>query len=196
MAKKLSAKQQAFIDEYLIDLNAYQAAIRAGYAESTALAQSYAWVGKDRNQCPEKMRHVWDAVKARMDERSKRVQIEADDVVRQLARMGIADPRRLFHSDGRVKAPHELDDDIAMAIQSVDTETRTDRDGITTVTYKYKLADRVKPLELIGKHLGKRLGQWGDRVEHDVPSDSPLAALVKAINGKGNTLAPVDDENA
>lgn len=179
---KLSNKRQAFVDEYLIDLNATGAAERAGYSDPN--------YGRQLLTDP----NVKAEIERRQANRSKRVQIEADDVVRQLARMGISDPRRLFHADGTTKGPHELDDDIAMAIQSVESTTYTDEDGNSRTTYKYRLADRVKPLELIGRHLGKALGQWSDRTEHDVASDSPLASLVQAINGsKSATLQPEDD---
>lgn len=192
MAKKLSAKQQAFIDEYLIDLNASAAARRAGYSPNTAFRS-----GQENMQNPA----IRDEIDRRLEERSDRVQIDADRVMLELARLGLHDARRLFTESGRLKNIHDLDDDTAAAIQSIEVVTRElprkkGEEVEVEYVHKVKMADKIRPLELIGKHLGKRLGQWGDRVEHDVPSDSPLAALVKAINGKGSTLAPVDDENA
>lgn len=69
---KLTAKQQAFVDEYLIDLNATQAAIRAGYSEKTA-----GQIGDENLKKPE----IAAAVQKAMDERSKKVGVNAEYVL-------------------------------------------------------------------------------------------------------------------
>lgn len=72
MVKELSAKQSAFVDEYLVDLNATQAAIRAGYSEKTAGA-----MGGENLQKPE----IQQALTEKMRIRSDRVEIKADYVL-------------------------------------------------------------------------------------------------------------------
>ena len=83
----LTDKQAKFVDEYLIDLNATQAAIRAGYSAKTADRIGPELLGKT---C------VAEAVKAAMEKRSKRVQRTADDVMRDLAAIR-ADAMQIVH---------------------------------------------------------------------------------------------------
>lgn len=68
----LTAKQQMFVAEYLIDLNATQAAIRAGYSKRTAEWQGPQLLGKT---------HVSAAIQQAMNERAKRIKRTADDVL-------------------------------------------------------------------------------------------------------------------
>ena len=83
----LTDKQAKFVDEYLIDLNATQACIRAGYSAKTADRIGPELLGKT---C------VAEAVKAAMEKRSKRVQRTADDVMRDLAAIR-ADAMQIVH---------------------------------------------------------------------------------------------------
>jgi phage terminase small subunit len=68
----LTPKQHRFVDEYLIDLNATQAAIRAGYSERTAYS-----IGDENLKKPE----IASVIQAAMDERSQRTEITADYVL-------------------------------------------------------------------------------------------------------------------
>ena len=68
----MTPKQAAFVDEYLIDLNATQAAIRAGYSAKTA-----GWIG---NQQLAKT-HISAEIAKRMEDRSKRTEITQDRVL-------------------------------------------------------------------------------------------------------------------
>lgn len=79
--QKLTAKEQVFIDEYLIDLNAAQAAIRAGYAKSTAEKKAPAWVAKSRQNSTKPQ--IWDAVNIAKQKRSKETKINAEWVLKQ-----------------------------------------------------------------------------------------------------------------
>ena len=83
----LTDKQANFVDEYLVDLNATQACIRAGYSAKTADRIGPELLGKT---C------VAEAVKAAMEKRSKRVQRTADDVMRDLAAIR-ADAMQIVH---------------------------------------------------------------------------------------------------
>jgi len=188
----LTAKKLRFIEEYNLDLNATQAAIRAGYSKKTAKSQGQRLLTDV---------DVAAQIEARKAQRADRVQIDADRVVLELARRGLHDARRLFTESGRLKNIHDLDDDTAAAIQSIEVVTRElprkkGEEVEVEYVHKVKMADKIRPLELIGKHLGKRLGQWGERTEHAVAEDSPLAALVRSISSKGSTLTPVEDDEA
>ena len=72
---KLTPKQQRFVDEYLIDLNATQAAIRAGYSEKTAYS-----IGDENLKKPE----IKKAIEQAQKERQKRTLVTQDDVIRGL----------------------------------------------------------------------------------------------------------------
>ena len=100
----LNDRQQLFVEEYLLDLNATQAAIRAGYAESTADKKAPLWVGKSRDSCPENMRHVWDAVNEAKTARSERTGIDADYVLRRLVEIDQMDVADILQADGSLKA--------------------------------------------------------------------------------------------
>ncbi|WP_310731021.1 terminase small subunit, partial [Burkholderia multivorans] len=110
-AKKLSAKHQRFVDEYLIDLNATKAAERAGYSKRTA-----GQIGFELLKKPEIAEAISEAMKAR----EQRTGITQDRVLRELARIAFFDPRKLFDADGRPLPISELDDDTAAAIAGLD----------------------------------------------------------------------------
>ncbi|WP_308636120.1 terminase small subunit [Paenibacillus silvisoli] len=88
----LTAKQQLFITEYLVDFNATQAAIRAGYSEKTAGS-----IGSENLQKPEIEEAIFEALEAR----SKRVGWSADDIMRDLREMA---ENRLLEPKDRLKA--------------------------------------------------------------------------------------------
>lgn len=163
--KRLTPKQALFVQEYLVDLNATQAAIRAGYSEDTAHAIGYENLNK-----PE----LSTAIQKALDLRAERTGITADKVLVELSKLGFADVRQIFSTDGKLKNIHDLPDDIAASVQSVEVVTRPaqDEDGNRTVEYvhKIKLADKKGPLELLGKHLSV----FVDRVEHTGKDGGPI----------------------
>lgn len=136
---KLTPKQAAFVGEYLKDLNATQAAIRAGYSQKTAGQQGERLL---------KNVEIQNALSAGMQKREKRTEITQDMVVAELAKIAFGDPRAVATWDGKgvkPKASSELTDDEAAIISEI-SETMT---GI-----KVKTNDKTKALELLGRHLG------------------------------------------
>lgn len=136
---KLTPKQQRFIEEYLIDLNATQAAIRAGYSPKSAYA-----IGVENLNKPD-IRAELDKA---MAERSKRTGVSADRVIRELARLAFLDPAKLIDFDtAKLQEDAPEDDRAALAgVKVKETDRGTERE--------IKLADKVRALELLGKHLG------------------------------------------
>lgn len=149
---KLTAKQQRFVEEYLVDLNATQAAIRAGYSAKTAYS-----IGSELLNKPE--------VRARIDERmaelSKRTGVNQERIIRELARIGFLDPTKLINMDTAELLAGASADDRA-AIASVRVKRIPTQDGIG-IEREIKVADKIKALEL----LGKRYGMWIDRQQID-----------------------------
>ncbi|MFP6783691.1 terminase small subunit [Pseudomonas sp. FW306-2-2C-D06B] len=154
----LTAKQQRFVDEYLIDLNATQAAIRAGYSPKTADQQA------SRLLTNVKVRQY---LAQRQGERAERTSITQDMVLRELAKIGFSDIRKIVRwgetmvrmVDGEEECAEdlvpyhglalidstEIDDDTAGAI----AEVSQGKEGL-----KVKLHDKKGALVDIGRHLG------------------------------------------
>lgn len=110
----LTPKEERFVEEYLVDCNATQAAIRAGYSEKTARA-----IGHELLQRP----HIQDAIARAKQARSKRTEVTIDRVVRELARIAFFDPRRAYNEKGELLEPHDMPSDVARAIGSYDGRT-------------------------------------------------------------------------
>jgi phage terminase small subunit len=170
----LNAKQATFVREYLIDLNATQAAIRAGYSPKTA-----GQIGDENLRKPE----IAAAVQSAMAERAGRTEITADRVLRELGKIGFADIRKAVswqpnvtgmveNDDGterlavtnhvQLVSSDEIDDDTAAALAEV---SQTSTGGL-----RVKLHDKRGALESIGRHLG----MFKDRVEHSGPGGGPV----------------------
>ncbi len=140
---KLTPKQELFCKEYLIDLNATQAAIRSGYS-----VESAGTIGTENMQKPTLRAHI-DAALA---ERSRRTGINADRVIRELARLAFINAADVIDFDSGAIASGATEDDTA-AIASVKVKVITGENG-ESVEREIKLADKLKALELLGKHLG------------------------------------------
>jgi phage terminase small subunit len=144
----LTPKQARFVEEYLVDLNGAQAAIRAGYSAKTAKEQAARLLTKV---------HVTEAISAAQQARSTRTEITQDRVLEELAKIGFSDIRRIFTDDGGLQNPSEMSDDMAAAVQSVEVVVRQvpgeDRREVEHV-HKIKLNDKLGALTQIGRHLG------------------------------------------
>ena len=141
---KLTAKQQRFCDEYLIDLNATQAAIRAGYKKSE-------YTDTNANKLLENTR-IREAVEKAMAERSKRTGINQDRVIQELARIAFVNPQNVINPEDASVREDASEDDLA-CIQSVKVKTSYSDKG-DMIEREVKLNDKMKALELLGKHLG------------------------------------------
>lgn len=140
---KLTPKQALFAQEYLVDLNATAAAIRAGYSAKTAEQQGYRLL---RNV------QVAAAIQAGMSKRSAKAEVKAEQIVAELRRIAFGDSRRVMEwgpNGVKLKPSSELSDDDA-AIVSEASESTTLNGG----SLKLKTHDKIRALELLGKHIG------------------------------------------
>jgi len=153
MAKKLTKKQQLFVDEYLIDLNATQAAIRAGYSVDTARE-----IGCENLTKP----NIQQAIAEHMAERSKRTGINQDRVVLELAKIAFVKMTDVVDPDTGEILPNASDDDLA-CIESVKFKQSDNQYG-GSIEREVKLSSKMKALELLGKHLG----MWNDKINVNV----------------------------
>lgn len=140
---RLTAKQERFVAEYLIDLNATQAAIRAGYSPDTARD-----IGCENLTKP----NIANAIAIAMAERSKRTGINQDRVVQELAKIAFLNAADLIDTEDASVLPDANRDDLA-CIQSVKVKSMDGEKG-SSIEREVKLADKMKALELLGKHLG------------------------------------------
>ena len=149
---KLTEKQQRFVDEYLIDLNATQAAIRAGYSAKTADVQCSRMLGNVK---------VQQAISEAMAERSKRTGINQDRVVLELAKIALVKITDVVDSKGRIKDTATADD--LACIESIKYKESESGTG-SSVEREVKIASKLKALELLGKHLG----MWNDKLDVNI----------------------------
>jgi phage terminase small subunit len=142
-AKAVRDQEKLFCDEYLIDLNAMAAALRAGYRRATAKNAS-AWIDPEHPTKPG-LRAYIDAAMAR---RARRTGVSADRVVRELAKVAFGDPLRVFDPESGA-LNDEIDEDDSAMIAGVRVKK-----GDQFTEREIKLHDKVRALELLGKHLG------------------------------------------
>lgn len=173
----LTAKQAAFVQEYLVDLNATQAAIRAGYSKKTAYS-----IGQENLCKPE----IQEAIQEEMRKRAERTEITADKVLKEFAKLAFFDPRKLFDEKGNPKDITELDDDTAAALAGLDVVQDIDPDtGITSYTKKYKLASKQAALDSLGRHLGMFL----DRTEVNASVAVTMESYLEELDEQGEGQA-------
>ena len=139
----MTNKQKRFCEEYLIDLNATQAAVRAGYSTSTAGA-----IGAENLKKPQ----IRACIDKALAEQSKRTGVTADRVVRELAKVAFVNSADVVDFNSATVKPDASKDDTA-AIASVRVKTIPTKDG-DGVEREIKLADKLKALELLGKRYG------------------------------------------
>lgn len=144
----LTPKQARFVEEYLLDLSATDAACRAGYSRKTAESQGSRLLSNVK---------VREAIDAALAARSERVEVKADDVLRELLRLARVDLGEAFDKDGRLKAVHSIPPDVRRAIAGIEVEELFEGHGPDRVqtghVRKVKFWEKTKALELLGKHL-------------------------------------------
>ena len=140
---KLTEKQKRFVEEYLIDLNATQAAIRAGYSPNTAKD-----IGCENLAKP----NIRACIDKEIAERSKRTGINQDRVIRELARLAFVNANNVIDMEEATLKDGATEDDTA-AIASVKVKTIPTKEG-EGIEREIKLTDKLKALQLLGKHLG------------------------------------------
>ena len=141
----LTAKQARFVEEYPKDLNATQAAIRAGYSEKTA-----------RSAGQRLLTHVdiEKALQKQLADRSKRTQIDADWVLLRLGEEVEADLADIYDDEGALRPIREWPPIWRKGlVAGVDVEEILVDGKKIGVVRKIKISDRIKRIELIGKHV-------------------------------------------
>lgn len=166
----LNAKQTRFCEEYLIDLNATQAAIRAGYSKKTAHS-----IGFENLTKPE----IQDYVQKKRKELQNKVGVTQESIIEQFRKLAFADIRKLYNEDGSLKKITELDDDSAASLAGVEVDELWEGYGEDRkqagVTKKVRRWDPNKALESLARHLG----MFNDKLT--LNADDELKALYKTV---------------
>ena len=155
----LTPKQQRFVAEYLIDLNATQAAIRAGYSPDSAGA-----IGCENLTKPD----IQAAIAEAMEKRRKRTEVTQDRVLAELAKIGFANMQNYMRATPGGDPFLDfsaLTEDQAAALSEVTVEDYTDGRGENArevKRVKFKLCDKRAALVDLGRHLG----MFTDKVQH------------------------------
>src|SRR4051794_38057642 len=139
----LNDRQARFVAEYLVDLNATQAAIRAGYSPASARQVAGRVMTND---------DIAAAIAEAQAARGRRTEVTADRVVLELARVAFGDPRRVMSwgpGGVRLRPSAELADEEAAIVAEVG-ETTTKEGG----SLRLKTVDKLGALRLLGQHLG------------------------------------------
>ena len=142
----LTPQQERFVSEYLIDLNATQAAIRSGYSEKGAdvRGSKLLVIGK-----------VARAVAAGKSRQLQTAELSAARVLEELRRLAFSDIRSLFDLDGNLRSIHELTAEQAACIASLEViiKNAAAGDGHLDTVHKLKVWDKTRSLEMLAKHF-------------------------------------------
>lgn len=166
--RKLTPKQQRFVDEYLIDLNGTQAAIRAGYSEKTATE-----IASENLTKP----NVIAAVQSAQTARSKRTQVDADWVLERLETEAKADLADIYNDNGTLKPvkdwPLIWRQGLIAGVETAQEFEEVDGKKVPAgLVHKVKISDRIKRVELIGKHMA--VAAFVERHEHTGKDGAPI----------------------
>lgn len=146
-AKGLTPKQARFVLEYLKDLNATQAAIRAGYSARSAEVNGPRLLGNAR---------VAEQVALLVGKVTAKAEVTVERIVQEAAAIAFHDARKLFDAEGRLKPIHELDDETAAALAGIEVEHLYEGRGesreLVGTLHKVKRWEKTKALELLAKY--------------------------------------------
>lgn len=172
--KKLTDKQKRFCEEYIVDLNATQAAIRAGYAVKTARSQGQRLLTNVDIQA---------YISELRDKQSRRTEITADRVLEELAAIAFSDRTEIAYIENRNVVLVSTDKWSENTKKSV-AGIKESQNGVEIKSY-----DKVKALELLGKHLGMFDAQ--NRSDQEETTDD---GFIEALNGTAAEDWSGDDE--
>jgi phage terminase small subunit len=173
---RFTPKQAMFIAEYLVDSNGTRAALAAGVAEKSASVTASRWL---------KTRRIAAVIAERQAQMAAKLEITAERVLGELAKLAYFDPGKLFDEYGRMRPIHQLDDVTRAAVASLEVEETIDAKAvITTCTKKVKMADKGQNLERLGRYLKL----FTDRIEHDgrVTLEQLVCGMDPVRDGKDN----------
>lgn len=149
--RKMTAKQAAFVEEYLRDRNGTQAAIRAGYSVRSAGDQAYELLRSP------KFRHVQEAIEERARDLSRSTQVLQESLRRKWAGMALGRPKDILPPEGEFWTMDQLRDlpeETWEQIQSIRQTTYIDHEGREATRIEIRFHNALQAGKLLGTHLG------------------------------------------
>jgi len=137
----LTDRQKRFVEEYAVDLNAKQAALRAGYSDNYAEKRSWELTHEPK---------IRENIDEKLDELSKRTGVDAERVIRELGRVAFVSAADVIGLGGAAGATAAGDEAVVASVKV----RVTPEGGIEFSEIELRLADKLKALELLGKYLG------------------------------------------
>ena len=168
----LNRRQRIFAQEYLVDLNAKQAAIRAGYSPKTAKSVGYRLLTYV---------DVMAEVTRRLEDRAKRNDVDADRVIEELARLAFGDLRSIVQVTHRWKGRGE-------AVRGMDPGRGRDRQAEVAQTrqgIRVKMHPKLQALEALAKHLGMYVTRLNVNLEASLTLGDPASMTDDEQAGTG-----------
>jgi phage terminase small subunit len=165
----LTAQQQCFADEYLVDFDAAAAHIRAGYKARGRSGRNSAKALLATNAVRAYIQH-------RLARISDKLEVTSEHSLQELARIAFFDPRKMYEDDGTIKAVKDMDDDTRAAIASVE---------IIGGTTRIRLASKIDALGKLALHFGLLT----KKVESGVRITS-ISGILEEIDGSDCSAGP------
>jgi len=143
----LNEKQKRFCEEYIIDLNATQAYIRAGYSKNGAEVSAHKLLTNTK---------VTDYISELKKKQQERTEITADMVIRELALLALSDTANLYNDDGTLKSISSMPSEVTRTISEVTSRTEIDKEGkrLPAEINKIKCYDKKGALDSLARHFG------------------------------------------
>ena len=178
MQQKLSPKQALFVREYLVDLNATQAAIRAGYTVKSAEVTGCKLLS---------IAKVKLAVQENAEKRIRRLGLSADETLERLSWIANSDPGDFFNEAGSLLNVKDLPEGVRKCIASIEVVKRNMvvGDGEMEYVHKIKWWDKVKALDLMSRYH-KLIN---DKPETPLGGAQPIQILVQFTGNKTDIRA-------
>lgn len=156
---ELSEKQESFCREYIVDFNANAAALRAGYAESSARQQGCKLLTNDN-------------ISDRISELSKKVvkkhDVTIERIIQEYSNIAFLDPIEVFKEDGSLKPLADMTESARRALSGIKIRSIGDGSGGLVDITEVKIIDKRTALADLGKHLGMFI----ERIDHTTKGES------------------------
>lgn len=178
-SKPLDAREQRFVDEYMVDLDVERAAVAAGYSQSMARSKAYQWVSNSKVKP-----HVFAAIEGRRKALQAETEVTQERIIAELAKIGFANMADYMKADEEGD-PHldfsSLSRDQAAALSEVTVDEfkeGKDKAARTVRRVKFKLADKRQAL----CDMGKYLGMFTDRVQPVGKDGKPIDPVASVVH--------------
>ena len=171
---RLTKKRTAFCHEYVIDHNGLQAAIRAKFSPNTA--------GAIASQLLKNI-YVQKLIAELEEKQHQKLDISAERILKEYARLAFFDPQKMFDADGRLIPIHKLDKDTAACIGGIDTYQKyvgQTKEACKEVTKKFKIWEKKPCLDMLAKRFPRVFGDQADESDEKPVSKRMFFKVVDA----------------